>query len=315
MSTESAHSAAPCIDVVLADAKGALSANTERALRSDLGIYAAWCAGRGVAAVPATPAAVAAFVEEMGRTRAPATVRRYVASIARAHRAAGRGRVVRSAAVRLALKRVHRARSRRQEQALGLTWPLRQRLVEAAGEGLIDARDRALLAVAYDGMLRRSELCALEVGDVVEEMRGDASLLVRRSKTDPEGPGTMVYLAPDTVAMVKDWLRRGGIGRGRLFRSLPNGRAPGARLDAGQVPRIFKRMARRAGLPDNVVAGLSGHSARVGAAQDMIATGIGLPAILQAGRWKSTAMVNRYGDRLLARRGGAAQLAKAQGRA
>ena len=182
-------------------------------------------------------------------------------------------------------------------------------------ERLIDARDRALLAVAYDGMLRRSELCALEVGDVVEEMRGDASLLVRRSKTDPEGRGTIVYLAPDTVAMVNDWLRRGGIGGGRLFRSLPNGRAPGARLDAGQVPRIFKRMARRAGLPDNVVAGLSGHSARVGAAQDMIAAGIGLPAILQAGRWKSTAMVNRYGDRLLAQRGGAAQLAKAQGRA
>jgi len=75
------------------------------------------------------------------------------------------------------------------------------------------------------------------------------------------------------------------------------------------------RPARRAGLPENVVAGLSGHSARVGAAQDMIASGIELPAILQAGRWKTTAMVNRYGDRLLARRSGAAQLARAQGRA
>ena len=32
----------------------------------------------------------------------------------------------------------------------------------------------------------------------------------------------------------------------------------------------------------------------------MVAAGIELPAILQAGRWKSTAMVNRYGERLLA---------------
>ena len=59
---------------------------------------------------------------------------------------------------------------------------------------------------------------------------------------------------------------------------------------------------------------LSGHSARVGAAQDMIASGIGLPAILQAGRWKTTAMVNRYGERVLARRSGAAQLARLQQR-
>ena len=73
-------------------------------------------------------------------------------------------------------------------------------------------------------------------------------------------------------------------------------------------------MAREAGLPEMVAAGLSGHSTRVGAAQDMVAAGIELPAILQAGRWKSTAMVNRYGERLLARRSGAAQLARIQGR-
>ena len=59
---------------------------------------------------------------------------------------------------------------------------------------------------------------------------------------------------------------------------------------------------------------LSGHSTRVGAAQDMIAYGVELPAILQAGRWKSTAMVNRYGERLLAQQSGAAQLARMQSR-
>ena len=46
----------------------------------------------------------------------------------------------------------------------------------------------------------------------------------------------------------------------------------------------------------------------------MIASGIGLPAILQAGRWKTTAMVNRYGERVLAQRSGAAQLARLQQR-
>ena len=196
----------------------------------------------------------------------------------------------------------------------GLTWPLRQRLLAATGGKPIDARNRAIVAVAYDGMLRRSELSALQVDDLIEEMRGDATLLVRRAKTDQEGLGEVVYLAPDTVAMVKEWLQRGGIGDGRLLRSLRPGRPPGTKLDASQIPRIFKTMAQRAGLPEQIVAGLSGHSARVGAAQDMIASGIELPAILQAGRWRTTAMVNRYGERLLASRSGAAQLARLQRR-
>ena len=66
--------------------QGGLAGNTERALRADLAIFAAWCAGRGAAALPASPETVAAFVEAMAETRAPATVRRYVASIAVLHR-------------------------------------------------------------------------------------------------------------------------------------------------------------------------------------------------------------------------------------
>ena len=294
--------------------RSAFSINTERAVKSDLAIYTEWCTMRGETALPARPETLAAFVDAMAEVRAPATVRRYVSSIAVAHRAVGRGRTVSSPVVRLALQRMHRSRGRRQGQAQGLTSPLRERLLEAAGDRLIDLRNRALLAVAYDAMLRRAELTSLQITDMLEEMGGGATLLVRRGKTDGEGRGEMVYLAKDTVGMVRAWLERSGISEGRLFRSVGKGGALGERLDPSQVPRIFKAMARRAGLPPAVVDGLSGHSARVGAAQDMIAAGIELPAILQAGRWKSTAMVNRYGERLLACRSGAAQLARLQQR-
>ena len=295
-------------------ARSALSSNTERAVRSDLGIYAAWCAERGERALPARPETIAGFVDAMAEARAPATVRRYVASIAVAHRAVGCGKALKDPAVRLALKRMHRKKGCRQGQAHGMTWPLRERLLAAAGGRLIDLRNRALLAVAYDGLLRRGELTSLEVSDLLEEIRGDATLLVRRSKTDGEGRGERLYLARDTVDMVRAWLERGGISEGRLFRSVGKGGRLGERLDPSQVPRIFKGMARAAGLPVAVVEGLSGHSARVGAAQDMVAAGIELPLILHAGRWKSPAMVNRYGEGLLARRSGAAQLARMQGR-
>ena len=295
-------------------ARGAFSANTERAVRSDLAVYGAWCAERGLSALPAAPETVAAFVDAMAEEKAPATVRRYVASIAVAHRAIGRGRTLKGPPVSLALRRMHAGKGRRQGQAQGLTCPLRRRLLEAAGDRAIDLRNRALLAVAYDAMLRRAELTALEVADFLEETPGDATLIVRRSKTDGEGKGRLLYLARDTVGMVRAWLDRAGIAEGRLFRSVGKGGRIGEGLDPSQVPRIFKQMAREAGLPASVVDGLSGHSARVGAAQDMIAAGIELPAILQAGRWKSTAMVNRYGERLLARRSGAAQLARLQER-
>ena len=295
-------------------ARGAFSSNTERAVRSDLGIYAEWCARRGSRALPATAETIAAFVDAMAETRAPATVRRYVASIALAHRAVGHASTVSSPLVQLALKRMHRQKGRRQGQAHGLTSPLRQRLLEASGGRLIDVRNRALLAVAYDGMLRRAELTSIEVRDFLIETRGDATLLVRRSKTDDEGEGDTLYIARDTVKLVRAWLDGSGITDGRLFRSVGKGGKIGERLDPSQVPRIFKGMAERAGLPANVVQGLSGHSARVGAAQDMIAAGFGLPLVLDSGRWKSTAMVNRYGERLLARRSGMAQLARMQQR-
>ena len=246
--------------------------------------------------------------------KTPATVRRYVSSIATVHKALRRTSPLESAVVRFALQRMHRRRGRRQAQVQGLTWPLRSRLLEAAGDRLIDARNRALLAVGYDTLLRRSELVSLEVSDLLEDIDGTATLLVRAGKTDADRRGAMLYLARDTVQLVKTWLELGRVGGGRLLRSVHKDGTVGEQLDASQVPRIYKAMARRAGLPDDIVDTLAGHSTRVGPVQDMIACGIELPAILQSGGWKTTRMVQRYGERLLARRSGAAQLAERQKR-
>ncbi len=231
-----------------------------------------------------------------------------------AHRAVGSPDAPKSPEVKLAVKRMHRDRGRRQAQAPGLTWPLRQRLAEAAGDRPIDVRNRALLAVAYDTMLRRSELAALRVCDLaVDGTTGAGTVLVRNSKTDAEGAGAVLYVAPDSMALVAEWLEWSGIADGRLFRSLCRGKL-GEALDPSQVPRIYKAMARRAGIEAGLADRLSGHSTRVGAAQDMVAYDMKLPAIQQAGRWKSPDMATRYGERLLAARGAAAQLARLQGR-
>ncbi len=291
-------------------ARSAWSGNTRRALRSDLRIFGKWCAGQGLRVLPARAETVARFVESAARDKAPATVRRYVASIGALHRATGYANPSDAAVVKLALQHMQRQKNCRQRQALGLTWEMRERMTAAVGDRLADLRDRTLLAVAYDAMLRCSELVALNVADLSEAADGGATLLVRRSKTDQTGEGTEVYLTPHALDLLREWFERARIRDGRIFRSIrPNGLL-GHSLDVSQVSRIFKEMARKAGYGKAVVDGLSGHSARVGAAQDMIASDIGLPAVMQAGRWKDAAMVLRYGERLLARRGGMARFAR-----
>ena len=85
-------------------------------------------------------------------------------------------------------------------------------------------------------------------------------------------------------------------------------------LEAGSIFRIFKAMAANAGLSEDVVAKLSGHSTRAGAAQDMVAAGLEVTEVMQAGGWKTPVMVARYSEHLQARRGAAAKLAEKLGR-
>jgi site-specific recombinase XerD len=292
-------------------AEGALSPNTLRALRADSTVWTAWCSEHGHCPAPATTAALVAFVDDMAETKAVSTVRRYVASIAHMHRAAGATDSTKHEHVRLALKRMARAKGTRQKQAAGLNRALVDHMLAVAGDRLIDDRNKALLAVSYDTLCRRSELVAIEVGDISHGDDGSGTVLVSRSKGDQEGEGSVRYLAPDTIGYVRGWLDRAGISEGRLFRSVGKGGGVGERLSAGEVSKIFKKMVTAAGADAEAI---SGHSARVGAAQDLTGAGIELAAIMQAGGWKSPAMPARYGEKLQARRGAMAKLAATQDR-
>jgi hypothetical protein len=59
-------------------------------------------------------------------------------------------------------------------------------------------------------------------------------------------------------------------------------------------------------------AQVSGHSIRVGATQDLLALNIDLGSVMQAGLWKSNRMSMRYGEQVMATRGGIARAAQLQ---
>ena len=74
-------------------------------------------------------------------------------------------------------------------------------------------------------------------------------------------------------------------------------------LSASQIGRRVAAAAKAAGLGD----GFTGHSGRVGMAQDLAAAGVELPALMQAGRWQSSKMPARYTERQAAGRGAVAR--------
>jgi site-specific recombinase XerD len=304
------------LDTFSQRATGAFAPNTQRAFRADTEQFALWCTAHHRQSLPASVETVEAFIQAMAASKAPATVRRYVSSIAKMHEAAAVLNPVTDPItgkyrqpIQLAMKTMHRTKGRRQKQVKGMTFDIRSRLLEkidtATAKGL---RDRALITVAYDTAFRRSELVALDLPDLQATPDGLATLLLRKSKTDQEGEGSHVLIARDTFEYLKAWIELSAIKEGPVFRSIRKGGKIHNRLTDQSVRLILKERATQSGLPAAIVETLSGHSPRVGLAQDMTASGLDLPAIMQAGRWKSPQMVSRYTEHLQARKGGAAKL-------
>lgn len=79
-----------------------------------------------------------------------------------------------------------------------------------------------------------------------------------------------------------------------LFCGLNRALDTSPQISVGQINRIYKKIARKAGLDESEVESISGHSMRVGAAQDLLNSGASIPIIMQRGRWKKTDTVMRY---------------------
>jgi len=80
-------------------------------------------------------------------------------------------------------------------------------------------------------------------------------------------------------------------------------------------PAAVRRVvARRTGKSNPLAVGFSGHSLRVGGAQDLLTAGVDLPGLVRAGRWTSPVMPARYTERLRATRGAVARVRRGKGK-
>jgi site-specific recombinase XerD len=83
------------------------------------------------------------------------------------------------------------------------------------------------------------------------------------------------------------------------------GKATGRPLTTRDVRRTLKALAVTARLKHG--KDVSGHSLRVGMAQDLVAADMDMASVMQAGGWTTPRMVARYTEKLTARRGAVAR--------
>jgi len=164
-------------------------------------------------------------------------------------------------------------------------------------------------------MCRRDELVSLRIEDLAEASGGSGSVLIRRSKTDTAGEGATAYLSPLTMRLVGAWLEASRLKSGPLFARVVGRDGVGEPLTAQIVSAVLRKVGQWIGLERKEWERISGHSARVGAAQDLLALNIDMASVMQAGRWRDTRMPMRYRENVLASRGAMARAAKQQGRA
>ena len=212
----------------------AAAPNSIRALRQDVEAFDLWCRREGLHAFPAMPKQVADWLKHRAAEgAAPASLVRYKASIAKAHRLLGLDDPTKHELCRLAIAAHRRAVGSKQKQARPLRFrgavknPVRdtprgihiRAILDACGNTPTGLRNRALLSTAYDTGLRASELVAVEVADLLEALDLEARLLaIDRHKGDQDGEGATAYLSPRSVKAIDAWLKAAKIDDGPIFR-------------------------------------------------------------------------------------------------
>ena len=119
-------------------------------------------------------------------------------------------------------------------------------------------------------------------------------VLIRRSKADPFGAGRVAFISARTAKLLKQWLDYRGTKIEWLFCPIYQGKVIDRCLETTTVKRVIKEAAQRCGLSADQVTSFSGHSMRVGAAQDLLKRGFDTAAIMRAGGWKSVNVLARY---------------------
>jgi site-specific recombinase XerD len=156
---------------------------------------------------------------------------------------------------------------------------------------LLEIRNRALLLVGFAGALRRSEIASLRFEDLSKEPGLGLTLDIRRSKTDQEGKGDLIYMRRleseyDPVRALDAWREASGLNQGAVFRPVTRGgNAQEKPITGRTVNNVVQEAVRLAGLSDPEE--YSAHSLRAGHATQATKNGVPAEIAMQTTRHES----------------------------
>ena len=300
------------VDAVVEAAIESHSPATRRAYASAMDGFQSWCDDEGYQALPADPETVAAYLTHRANAGcAIATIKLARAAVGYFHATRGMPNPVNSTGVTrvlrgLARRAVASDAKQGRGQATGLTARhlaairATAHLPRTGPSGRVEAEktacrrgaiDVALIATMRDALLRRSEAVALTWADIEFRPDGTARLTIRRSKTDQQGEGAVQFIGEEAAADLKAIRPTRGSrdGTARRVFGLRSGRSISNRIRAA---------AKAAGLEGD----FSGHSPRIGMAQDLAEAGASTTDLMVVGRWTSHRMPARYSKAMAAGR-------------
>ncbi|MCW8329413.1 tyrosine-type recombinase/integrase [Photobacterium sp. SDRW27] len=260
--------------------------NTLVAFKNDWNNFLAFCIENKVTPLPSTPDTVHRYIEHMSRTRKLSSLKRYVVTIGLVHRCHQLPDPCAKTEIRLAMKKQQLEKHDDYRNASPFRDEHLQRLLYRfeLSVKVKDIRDMAIWAVAFEAMLKRSELANLTLDATEIHSNGLIELTVA-DKT--------IALSSVASKALQRWLVVSMINDGYIFRRIDRhsniGEAP---LDHSSIYRVFRRASDELGLPTSII--FSGQSPRVGAAKDLADSGLSISEIQDQGRWKSPAMPAQY---------------------
>jgi integrase len=272
--------------------EGAYAPNTLRSYFACFQSFEDWACERGFTPIPARPSLVAAYVQSMSPELSPATLRNRICAIRKVHALLRYDDPTGDELVNLAIRRARRSMTARPRQARGITPETLRKMISVQPDNITGIRNAALLQVGYEILARRSELTALKLGDLSFLGEGAAKVIIRRGKADPYGSGRSGQLSRKTVYQLQRWLQCRNPNSDWLFQPVYKNVSIPRSISYTTLKRVILKSLEESGVDD--FGAYSGHSLRVGAAQELLRRGHSTSTIMRAGGWKSVNVLARY---------------------
>jgi site-specific recombinase XerD len=275
--------------------EGAYAPNTLKSYYADINAFVDWCLVKNIEPFPLTSDSTREYIEAMATDYSYASIRRRLSCLRRINKLLGHEDNTQTEEIYLTIRRLKRSKCLEQQQAVGINHALLEKMIYAQPETLAGIRNKALLSLGYDFLARRSELVALRTSDLEFTKDGALKGMIRKSKTDQYGRGRLVFGSERSAKLLRAWFRKKPKEIEAVFCAINHGKCLDRPICDRNVNEIIKKSVvkvKRFERPNDLE--VSGHSLRVGAAQDLLIKGYDLAAIIRAGGWSNVETVSRY---------------------